>query len=107
VESYRILVVHADIDGIPVEFDYGDVFVVVREGLDEPAPTDWEAQLRTDQFHRLAMARHDLALTVADGTCLRGAAIVRFTDGHRHLFRGDATLEGFERHGLTEPPESG
>lgn len=105
MESYRILLAHVDIDGIPVTFDYADVFVVVREGADEPAPTDWEAQLRTDQYHRLAMARHDLAMTVPDGTCLRGAAIVRFTDGHRHLFRGDATLQGFERHERPAPPE--
>lgn len=98
METYRILLHHVDVDGIPVEFDYADVFVVVREGRTEPAPTDWEAQLRTDQFHRLAMARHELALTAVDGTCLRGAAIVRFTDGHRHLFRGDDTLSGFERH---------
>jgi hypothetical protein len=97
VETYRILLSHVDIDGVPVEFDYGDVFVVVREGDDAPGPTDWEAQLRTDHYHRLGMARHELALTAADGTCLRGAAIVRFTDGHRHLFRGDDDLDGFER----------
>ena len=101
VESYRILIAHVDIDGVPVEFDYGDVFVVLREGATVPGPTDWEAQLRTDQYHRLTMARHELALTAPDGTCMRGAAIVRFTDGHRHLFRGDAQLDGFER---DEPP---
>lgn len=97
MESYRILIAHVDIDGVPVEFDYGDVFVVLREGATVPGPTDWEAQLRTDQYHRLAMARHELALTAPDGTCMRGAAIVRFSDGHRHLFRGDDDLDGFER----------
>lgn len=95
MQSYRIVLSHADIDGIPVEFDYADVFVVVREGATEPGPTDWEAQLRTDQYHRLAMARHELALTAPDGSCMRGAAIVRFSDGHRHLFRGDDDLDGF------------
>jgi hypothetical protein len=98
VESYRILLSKADVNGIPVEFDYADVFVVVRDGNDAPGPNDWEAQLRTEQFHRLPLARHELALTAPDGTCLRGAAVVRFSDGHRHLFRGDDELAGFERH---------
>jgi hypothetical protein len=97
METYRILIAHVDIDGVPVEFDYGDVFVVVRQGDSVPGPTDWEAQLRTDQYHRIEMARHELALTAADGTCYRGAAIVRFSDGHRHLFRGDDDLDGFAR----------
>lgn len=97
VETYRIVLTHVDIDGVPVTFDYADVYVVVRDGDDAPGPTDWEAQLRTDQFERVRLARHELALTAADGTCLRGAAIVRFSDGHRHLFRGDDDLDGFER----------
>lgn len=98
MQSYRIVLSHADINGIPVDFDYADVFVVVREGADGPGPTDWEAQLRTDHYHRLVMARHDLALTAPDGSCMRGAAIVRFSDGHRHLFRGDDDLDGFVPH---------
>lgn len=98
MQSYRIVITRADIDGVPVEFDYADVFVVVREGATEPGPSDWEAQLRTGQFHRLAMARHELALTAPDGSCMRGAAVVRFSDGHRHLFRGDDELSGFEGH---------
>lgn len=98
MQSYRIVISRADIDGVPVEFDYADVFVVVRDGASEPGPNDWEAQVRTDQYHRLTMARHDLALTAPDGSCMRGAAIVRFSDGHRHLFRGDDDLDGFEPH---------
>lgn len=97
METYRIVLSRADLDGIPVAFEYGDVYVVVREGEDVPGPTDWEVQLRTDRFQRIEMARHDLALTAPDGTCVRGAAIVRFTDGHRHLFRGDDHLDGFVR----------
>lgn len=96
MQSYRIVISRADIDGVPVEFDYADVFVVVREGATGPGPNDWEAQLRTGQYHRLGMARHELALTAPDGTCMRGAAVVRFSDGHRHLFRGDDDLDGFE-----------
>lgn len=104
MQSYRILIAHADIDGVPVEFDYADVFVVVRDGAAGPGPNDWEAQLRTDRFQRITMARHELALTAPDGSCMRGAAVVRFSDGHRHLFRGDDHLDGFEPH---EPPEAG
>lgn len=97
MESYRIIATHVDLDGLPVEIGYADVFVVVREGLDQPAPTDWEAQMHTDHFFPVTAARHDLAFSIPDGTVLRGAAIVRFSDGHRHLFRGDADLGGFER----------
>lgn len=89
---------HVDLDGMPIRFDYGHVYVVVREGEDGPSPTDWEANITTDDFVPVTAARHDLALTAPDGTCYRGAAIVRFSDGHRHLFRGDAHLDGFERH---------
>lgn len=97
MESYRIIAHHVDLDGIPVDVGYADVFVVVRDGADRPAPTDWEAQLHTPHFVSVAMARHDLAFAIPDGTFLRGAAIVRFTDGHRHLFRGDDDLDGFLR----------
>lgn len=97
MESYRIIANHVDVDGLPVAVGYADVFVVVREGADGPGPTDWEAQFHTETFVSVSMARHDLAFGVADGTTLRGAAIVRFTDGHRHLFRGDDDLDGFER----------
>lgn len=104
MQSYRIVISRADINGIPIEFDYADIFVVVREGATEPGPNDWEAQVRTDQYHRLAMARHELALTAPDGSCMRGAAVVRFSDGHRHLFRGDDELRGFEPHDPTAHP---
>lgn len=85
-------------DGIPVEVDYADAFVVIREGYSAPATTDWEVNLRTGARHHLEPARHDLALHVADGSVLRGTAIVRFSDGHAHLLRGDSQLDGFERH---------
>lgn len=97
MESYRIIASHVDLDGLPINTGYADVFVVVREGADHPSPTDWEAQVHTEQYMPLAPARHDLAFSIPDGSVLRGAAIVRFTDGHRHLFRGDDDLAGFER----------
>jgi hypothetical protein len=97
VESYRIIASHADVDGVPIDFTYADVFVVLRDGASSPAATDWEAQIHTDRSVPIAQARHDLAFEIADGTCLRGAAIVRFSDGRRHLFRGDSDLDGFQR----------
>ncbi len=97
MESYRIIAQSVDLDGVPVTAGYADVFVVIREGNEAPAPTDWEAQVHTEQRLSVAMARHDLAFSIPDGTVLRGAAIVRFSDGFRHLFRGDDHLVGFER----------
>ena len=97
MESYRIIASHADIDGAPIEFSYADVFVVLRGGAPFPAATDWEAQIHTEGTVSIAQSRHDLAFEIADGTCLRGPAIVRFSDGHRHLFRGDGDLDGFVR----------
>ena len=96
MESYRIIASHADVDGVPVDFAYADVFVVLRDGADAPAPTDWEAQIRTDRQVPISKTRHDLAFSIPDGTCIRGTAFVRFTDGRRHLFRGDSDLDGFE-----------
>lgn len=97
MESYRIIANHADVDGVPVQFSYADVFVVLRDGAPFPAATDWEAQIHTHRHVDIAQARHDLAFEVADGSCLRGPAIVRFSDGRRHLFRGDGDLDGFVR----------
>ncbi len=97
MESYRIIASHVDVDGVPVVFSYADVFVVLRDGASSPVATDWEAQIHTDRTLTISQARHDLAFGVADGSCLRGAAIVRFSDGHRHLFRGDDDLSGFVR----------
>ena len=97
MESYRIIARSVDLDGLPVDCGYADVFVVVRDESDAPGPTDWEAQVHTDQYLRVAPARHELAFRIADGSELRGTAIVRFSDGHRHLFRGDDDLDGFER----------
>lgn len=102
MESYRIIAQHVDVDGIPVDAGYADVFVVVREGADGPGPTDWEAQIRTERQVPMTHARHDLSFAVVDGSQLRGPAFLRFTDGRRHLFRGDGPLDGFEREALPD-----
>lgn len=95
MRSFRITAQRADVDGLPVRCTYADAFVVLRDGADQPGTTDWEVQIRTDEVVSLTMDRHDVALHVVDGSTLRGAAIVRFSDGHRHLFRGDGPLDGF------------
>lgn len=90
------MVMKVSVDGVPVPSTYADVYVVVRDGADGPGPQDWEVQVRTDQREHLRAARHDLGLTVAGGHQLLGPAIVRFSDGHRHLLRGDGELLGFD-----------
>ena len=78
-----------------VEVDYADVFVVVREGEVEPGANDWEVNARTAGNRRLKPGSHDLVLEAHDGSTLTGRAMLRFSDGHRHLFRGDGRLIGF------------
>lgn len=84
------------------EISYADVFVVVREGATGPASSDWEVTLRTTARRVIEPGRHELVMESADGTVLRGAAVVRFTDGRRHLFRGDDALDGFVDEGPTD-----
>lgn len=88
-------------DGAEVVLDgdgitYADVFVVVRDGESVPGPNDWEVTLQTVDHHRLPPGGHDLRLDAADGTTLAGRALLRFSDGTRHLFRGDGVLAGFD-----------
>jgi hypothetical protein len=75
---------------------YADVFVVVREGERGPGPNDWEVTLRTCDPHRLEPGEHDLQLEAADGSHLSGRALLRYSDGSRHLFRGDGHLTGYD-----------
>lgn len=82
------------IDDIAVDVAYADVFVVLREGDVEPGPSDWEATIRTDLRQRLPPGRHELRAVTGDDVELRGHALLRFSDGHQHLFRGDGHLEG-------------
>lgn len=103
VRSYRIVAGRLDLNGVPVSIRQASVFVVIREGDAGPGPTDWEVHATTDAPEAIEMARHDLAMHIVDGTTLRGPAIVRFTDGRRHLFRGDGNLDGFE---VDEQPAS-
>jgi hypothetical protein len=74
---------------------YADVFVVVREGETTPGPNDWEVTVQTRGDHHLRPGEHDLRLEAMDGSLLTGRALLRFSDGTRHLFRGDGRLAGF------------
>ena len=78
-----------------VAVTYADVFVVVRDGETGPGPNDWEVTVKTDGAHHLDPGEHDLRLEAADGALLTGRALLRFSDGSRHLFRGDGELTGY------------
>ena len=94
MRSWRVLLRELAIDDVTVEVAYADVFVVLREGDAEPGPSDWEATIRTDLRQRLPPGRHELRAVTADDLDLRGHALLRFSDGHQHLFRGDGPLAG-------------
>jgi hypothetical protein len=84
------------VNGVTVEVSYADVFVVLRQGEPEPGPNDWEATVRTSERQHLPPGTYDLRAEVVDGTVLEGHAVLRFSDGRQHLFRGDGHLSGFD-----------
>ena len=52
MRSWRLLLSDVAINEVDVAVDYADVFVVLREGDDQPGPNDWEATVRTaDRQH--------------------------------------------------------
>lgn len=77
-----------------MEAHYADVFVVLREGDEVPGPNDWEATVRTTDHQRLRPGTYELCFTTPDGHILSGRAILRFSDGEQHHFRGDGHLDG-------------
>jgi hypothetical protein len=96
VRSTRLLVERMTVGGEDLPVSYADVFVVVREGEERPGPNDWEVNLRTCCSRRLNPGEHDLDFEAADGSHLAGRALLRFSDGCRHLFRGDGHLAGYD-----------
>jgi hypothetical protein len=82
------------VDGVAVDFGYADVFLVVRDSDEGPGPNDWELTVRTAERFGLRPGRHELLAHTADGHEVQGWAVMRFSDGHQHLFRGDGTLDG-------------
>lgn len=96
MRSWRLQVTGLTIDEVAVELDYADVFVVLREGDEHPGPNDWEATVRTASSHRLEPGTHELLASTPDEVDLSGHAILRFSDGRQHLFRGDSDLAGVD-----------
>ncbi len=84
------------IDDVGVDTDFAELFVVVREGSVGPGPNDWEATVRTPERTHLRPGRYALRASTADDVPVSGPALLRFSDGHRHLFRGDGELSGVD-----------
>ena len=96
MRSWRLLVSSLAIDDTDVEVAYADVFVVVRDGEMGPGPSDWEATVRTTVKQHLRPGTYELRAETPDSLTLTGHALLRFSDGHQHLFRGDGPLGGAE-----------
>jgi hypothetical protein len=96
MRSWQVAVGAASVDGQPVGLEQGHLLVVLREGDDVPGPNDWEVTLVTDPPRPVAPGRHRVRLETFDGDALVGHGVVRFSDGARHLLRGDGALDGVE-----------
>jgi len=96
VKSWRLLLSAVAIDEVPVSVDYADLFVVLREGDDGPGPNDWEATLRTPVRLHVRPGTYELRGDTPDDLTLSGHAVLRFSDGHQHHFRGDGPLAGVD-----------
>jgi hypothetical protein len=96
MRSWRVLASALAINEIEVVVDYADVFVVLREGDAVPGPNDWEATVRTAERQHFPPGTYELRVATPDDKALCGHAILRFSDGHQHLFRGDGELGGVD-----------
>ncbi len=95
MRSTRLLVGRLTIGGDPLDVSYADVFVVVREGESGPGDNDWEVTVSSVDHRRVPPGEHDLVIETHEGSTLTGRALVRFSDGTRHLFRGAGPLVGY------------
>ena len=96
MRSWRLLASALAINETLVEVAYADVFVVVRDGELHPGPNDWEASVRTLDSQHLPPGTYELRLHTPEGFVLSGHALLRFSDGRQHLFRGDGELGGVD-----------
>jgi hypothetical protein len=96
MRSWRLLLSTIAINEIPVEADYADVFVVLREGDAHPGPNDWEATVRTTDRQHVRPGTYELSADTPDGHTLSGHAVLRYSDGNQHHFRGDGPLGGID-----------
>jgi len=96
MRSWRLLAERLAINEVDVEVAYADIFVVLRDGDDRPGPNDWEANVRTAERQHLPPGTYELRVDMPDAHSLSGHAMLRFSDGHQHLFRGDGDLGGVD-----------
>ncbi|MEO7571379.1 MAG: hypothetical protein ABIX10_02990 [Acidimicrobiales bacterium] len=96
MRSWRLLLSDVAINEIDIVATYADVFVVLREGDDRPGPNDWEATVRTPDHQHLPPGTYELRGGTPDDVDLSGHALLRFSDGYQHHFRGDGPLGGIE-----------
>ena len=95
MRSWRVLLREVAIDGVAVEASYADLFVVRARGRTAgPGPTTGRPRCAAPTRLHLRPGRHELRAHTADGHELIGWAMLRFSDGHQHLFRGDGDLTG-------------
>ena len=94
MRSIRVLLEAATVGTDVLELDQGHLHVVVREGDEHPGPSDWELLVVTDTTTDVRPGAHRVSVRTVDGHDLAGRALVRFSDGHRHLLRGDGDLGG-------------
>ena len=96
MRSWRLLASRLAINEVDVAVAYADVFVVLRDGDDRPGPNDWEANVRTAERQHLRPGTYELRVDTPDDLVLSGHAMLRFSDGHQHIFRGDGELGGVD-----------
>jgi len=96
MRSWRLLLSEVAINEVDVPFTYADMFIVLREGDDRPGPNDWEATVRTTDRQHFPPGTYELRGGTPDEVSLSGHAVLRFSDGLQHHFRGDGHLGGVE-----------
>lgn len=96
MRSWRLLLSEVAINEVAVPVSYADIFVVLRDGNHQPGPNDWEATVRTPDPQHFPPGTYELRGGTPDDVSLSGHAILRFSDGLQHHFRGDGPLGGVE-----------
>jgi hypothetical protein len=94
MRSCRVAIHGCSVDERSLDLGWSQLFLVVRDDATGPGPNDWEASLTTPEGQRLEPGEHVLRLRLADEHVVSGRALLRFSDGRRHLFRGDGALAG-------------
>jgi hypothetical protein len=95
VQARRFRVQRVWVDGVELETGYADVYAVGRDHEPgETAMVEWEAQARSSDLTVLAPGRYALRFETVEDRAFEGAAVLRYSDGVRHLFRGDSRLDG-------------